>query len=704
MKQQPAKSESRSGLEESLQIPERPPPNVFTRAFRKFLFLVRASIRAVLVIIWRVAWRLAVVALLVLTASVFFSYNKLPTATELADTRSRNTITFFDRRNQPFAWRGDRIGQLVTPDVVSPHLVNAIISVEDRSFFNHFGISPRGIIGAIAINLREGRGALEGHGGSTITQQVVKLICFAEAFDPERWKSEFAYERDCRHTSLWRKVKEIPYALALEIRFTKDEILTIYLNRAYLGAGATGFETASFRYFGKSASELDVAEAAMLAGLLSAPSRNAPTRNLQRAQDRSRTVIGLMKARGHISQEQADAALATPARLSSRALDHSGAYFADWVQSNLPDVLTRQLSSDLAVRTTFDRYVQSAVDEAVNSVISELVRPGSRVQVAVLVMTRDGAVRAMLGGRPNDASGHFNRAVEAKRQPGSLFKPFVYAAAIEAGRSYRDIVVDRPVSMRIPGSGRWSPRNYEDRYLGRVSLTTALAESLNSVAVRLSEETGRERVRRTARRFGIASELTTGPSIALGASEVSLLEITGAYTGFLNWGFPVKPYGIEELRVADGGQQIFERDSGPGQRVVSGDTAQQLIYMLHRVITDGTGQRARLDDWQAAGKTGTSQKARDAWFVGFTAKYVAGVWMGYDDNTPLTAVTGGGLPAEIWKRVMDGVHEGLAPAPLPIPGFAAPPASSVPSTPIRPQSEKGEPEGILDSLKKIFGL
>ncbi|MCY4541075.1 MAG: transglycosylase domain-containing protein [Rhodobacteraceae bacterium] len=677
--------------------------NAIGRALVRCRQAAISVLRVIWLVIWHIGWRLAAVSMLLLAGSVFFAYQKLPPAPELADIRSNSTVTFLDRNGQAFAWRGERIGAPVSPDDVSPHLIDAIVSVEDRSYFSHFGISPRGIAGAVLINLREGRGALDGHGGSTITQQVAKLICFAEPYDPELWPTEFAYERECRRTSLWRKVKEIPFALAMELKFTKDEILTIYLNRAYLGGGATGFETASFRYFGKPAAELSVAEAAMLAGLLAAPTYYSPTKDLERSQQRSKTVIDLMETRGHLRPAQAQHAREEPAVIASQALDQGGSHFVDWVLSTIPDVMISNLNRDFVVQTTFDRRVQDAVDEAVESVLDELVRPGSGVQAAVVVMSRDGAVLAMLGGTKATVGGQFNRAVEARRQPGSLFKPFVYAAAMESGRTYRDIVVDQPITVKAQGYRRWSPRNYEDRYYGRVSLTTALAKSLNSVAVRLSEETGRDRVRSVARGLGIKSKLAAGPAVALGASEANLLEMTGAYAGILNWGVPARPHGIRELRLAGETQPLISGLSKPDPRAISGKTAQQLIFMLHNVVTNGTGRRAQLEGWQVAGKTGTSQEARDAWFIGFTANHVAGVWMGYDDNTPLTNVTGSGLPAEIWKRAMARINSDVDPVPLPMPNFAGPQVAT-PSPPTPTEAPQQEPANILESLLDIFGF
>jgi len=572
-----------------------------------------------------------------------------------------------------FAWRGEQFGGQITADSVSPNLRNAIVATEDRRFYHHFGVSPRGIASAVKINLSEGRSALSGHGGSTITQQTAKLLCLGVDYDPEVWKSEADYEADCREGSVWRKVKEAVYAFGLEARYSKDEILTIYMNRAFLGAGSRGFEAAAQRYFGKSTTQVSPAEAAMLAGLLVAPTRYAPTNDLERSQRRALTVLRLMEEQGFLTTAEAAAARANPAELSDAAEARAGGYFADWVMNAGPDFLTRDTTEDVILRTTFDAGLQRAAEDALDFVFETKVRGGSKAQAAIVVMSSDGAVRAMVGGRKfKGVAGQFNRAIMAKRQTGSAFKPFVYATALELGHSPNDVVMDSPLTLNVPGSGAWSPKNYTKDFKGAVTLTQALKESLNIPAVRVSESVGRENVRRVAEDFGIASDLALGPALALGASESTLLEMTGAYAGILNGGTSVRPYGLLELRLKGDDTPLIGQDGGLGERVISRGAAEQLTYMMHEVVQSGTGTRARLDDRQAAGKTGTTQAARDAWFLGFTADYVAGVWMGYDDNTPLTGVTGGGLPAEIWHEVMVRVHQGLPVAPLPMRRPAAP--------------------------------
>jgi len=590
----------------------------------------------------------------------------------------------------------------VTADTVSPHLKNAVIATEDRRFYLHPGIDPIGIASAIRINLREGRGPLSGNGGSTITQQTAKLLCFGQEYDASEWESEAAYVAYCRQSSLLRKGREALYALAMEAKYSKDQILTIYLNRAYLGGGAYGAEAAAQRYFGKSAATLTPAEGAMIAGLLTAPSTLAPTANLERSQNRARVVVRLMRDQGYLSDSDAAVALAAPAELSEAAERRAGGYFADWVMASGPEFLTRDTTEDVVIRTTLDQRLQHAAEEALRVVFDEKVSEGSKAQAAIVVMDADGAVRAMVGGRATKVVGAFNRATQARRQTGSAFKPFVYATALELGFSYDSEVIDEPYCLNIPGSGRWCPENYTRDFKGRVNLTQALAQSLNIPAVKISESVGRDLVRKVASDFGIESDLADGPALALGASESTLIEMTGAYAGILNGGSSVTPYGLTELRLMGEDAPLMSRQSGIGERVIREGAARELTYMMSRVIENGTGGRAKLPGREAAGKTGTTQAARDAWFLGFTADYVAGVWMGYDDNTPLKGVTGGGLPAEIWRETMLRVHEGLEPRPLPMLRPAPRPAPAPAPVPQhRAPVASGNP--IENILRSIFG-
>ncbi|HEY0214561.1 MAG TPA: transglycosylase domain-containing protein [Paenirhodobacter sp.] len=617
-------------------------------------------------IIWGAAWRGVTTVLLIVGAATFYFFSQLPDYTALLDGRNRGSVTMFDRHGEVFAWRGETFGGNVTSDNVSPNLRNAIIATEDRRFYHHLGVSPRGIASAVRINLAEGRGPLEGNGGSTITQQVAKLLCLGVKFDPKQWKTEAAYENDCRSGGVWRKVKEIPYALAMEFKYTKAQILTIYLNRAYLGAGARGFEAAAQRYFGISSKDLTPQQAAMLAGLLKAPSLYAPTNDLKRSQDRGAVVLALMHEQNYLDDAKYADALAHPATLSEAAQARAGGYFADWVMDSLPDFLSKATTEDVQIETTLDQRLQTAAEQALRDVFDRKVKDSSAAEAAVVVMSSDGAVRAMIGGRKTKVSGAFNRATQAMRQTGSTFKPFVYAAALDLGWTPDSPILDAPLTINVKGSGPWSPKNYTNNYRGSIPLWLALAHSINTATVRVAESVGLDAVRKVATDFGFASNLAAGPAVALGVSESTLLEMTGAYAGILNGGSSVKPYGLTELRLKGDDAPLFGSDGGIGERVISDKAARELMWMMRQGVLQGTSRRADLAGHEVAGKTGTTQAARDAWFIGFTADYVTGVWMGYDDNRPLSGVTGGGLPAEIWHEVMTRVEQGEASTPLPM--------------------------------------
>lgn len=632
------------------------------------------GIRFVFMLIWWTISRFAIVFALVVGLSTLYFASQLPPASELMDDRQKGSVTMLDQSGEVFAWRGDQFGGIVKSETVSEHLRNAVVATEDKRFYRHFGISPRGMAGAIRTNLREGRSALSGHGGSTITQQVAKRVYFSEL------------------PSFERKIKEVPMSFAMELKYSKDEILEIYLNRAYLGAGSYGFEAASKRYFGKSASEVDPAEAAMLAGLLKAPSRYAPTRDLEVSQKRADLILGLMEDQGYLDGIEAAIAKDNPAQLSEVAEARAGGYFADWVMEAAPEFIVKDTTEDLIIKTTFDPRLQKSAEDALAHIFETKVKEGSKAQAAIVVLSRDGAVRAMVGGRKTGLAGSFNRATQALRQTGSSFKPFVYAAALESGFQYDSIVEDAPITINLPG-GPWTPKNYTNRYRGPIPLTEAVAQSVNTVAVRVSEEIGRARVRAVARDFGIENEIPDVPSLALGAAESTLLEMTGAYAGLLNGGVLAVPYGLTELTIQGDDDPLLGKTGGTGRRVINTKAAADLTYMMNQVIEVGTGKRAKLEDREAAGKTGTTSAARDAWFIGFTADYVAGVWMGYDDNRKLTGVTGGGLPADIWRETMVRVHEGLPPRPLDM----TVPVAKVVEAPVDPNT----PRNPNNPLKKI---
>ena len=674
-----------------------------------------ALARWILRLIWVITSRVAFVGIAVLAMIVGYFYTTLPPVEDLLDGRANGSVTMLDSSGAVFAWRGDQFGGAVTAENVSVHLRNAVIATEDKRFFQHLGISPRGIASAVRINMSEGRGPLSGHGGSTITQQTAKLLCLGEPFDPTAGLTEREYERECRRGSLKRKAKEAFYSMAMEVKYTKNEILSIYLNRAYMGGGAFGAEAAAQRFFGKHAAQLDPAESAMLAGLLTAPSTLSPTSNLERSRNRAVTVLRLMHEQGYLSDVELAIATATPATLSEAAEARAGGDFADWVMSTGPEFFTRNTTEDVIIRTTLDQRMQQAAVDGLKWVFDNKVRDGSEAQAAIVVMSADGAVRAMVGGRKTRESGSFNRATQALRQTGSAFKPFVYAAALDLGYSPDQLIDDSPYCVYTAGSGEWCPRNYTNRFVGQTSMTYALAQSLNIPAVKVSEEVGREIVSAVASQFGIKNDLSAGPAMALGSSESTLLEMTGAFAGILNGGSSVTPYGLVDLRLRGDPEPMMGSGGGIGERVIQENAAGQLIYMMEKVVSEGTGQRAQFGGRELAGKTGTTSAAKDAWFIGFSADYVAGVWMGYDDNTPLKGVTGGGLPAEIWREVMMRVHEGVPLAPLPMVAPVAPqivfqgdvnevtPVFQAPA-PVQQTQQPSAPVSLVDQvLRDIFG-
>jgi 1A family penicillin-binding protein len=618
------------------------------------------------------ALRAAVVVAIILGVAVWVMHESLPEADALLDGRARGSVTLLDRNGDVFAWRGDHFGGAVRVGDVSPHLVNAVLAAEDHRFYGHFGVDPIGLTRAALVNWRAGRVV---QGGSTITQQVAKNVFLTDA------------------RTIERKLKEIPMALAMEWKYTKDEILAIYLNRVYLGAGSYGFEAASQRYFGVPAKFLGPAEAAMLAGLLKAPSRFAPTTDIARSQARANLVLAAMERHGFISADQAARARAAPATLSEAAARRAGGHFADWAMEAGPAYLTQATREDVLIRTTFDPAAQEAAETALREVFSTRVRDGSRAQTAIVVMTPDGAVRAIVGGRDGNAGG-FNRATQAMRQTGSVFKPFVYAAAMERGWSPDDLILDAPLTI-----GRWSPENYGGGFRGQITLREALAHSVNTSAVRLSESVGRERVRAMAAKLGLTTPVAEGAAVALGVSEATLIEMTGAFAAFASGGFDGRPWGLAEVRVRGDAEPLLRGGEGPRRRVLDQRVAGLTTHMLAEVVRSGTGRRAALPDRPVAGKTGTTQNFRDAWFIGFSAQYVVGVWMGYDDNTPLTGVTGGGLPAEIWRETMARLHRGLPV--LPLPEIA--PARRAPAPAVAAEEDDTVLGSILSDVMRAIG-
>jgi penicillin-binding protein 1A len=532
--------------------------------------------------------------------------------------------------------RADSTGQSLTLDEMPPYLPEAVIAIEDRRFYSHFGIDPIGLVRAFAANIEAG-GVVQG--GSTLTQQLAKNLFL---------KPERTFER---------KVQEVILAVWLEASLSKREILELYLNRVYLGAGAYGVDAAAHRYFGKSAKDVTLAEAATLAALLKAPGRYSPLLDREAAEARAQLVIAAMREQGYVTDREAALALSEEVKPVRDVAGGSGRYVADWVMDQLPSYVGA-IDEDIIVDTTIDLDMQAAAARALAETLASDKGAHGVSQGAFVAMDPTGAVKALVGGR-DYATSPFNRAVDARRQPGSAFKPFVYLTALEAGLTPETVRVDQPVRI-----GGWSPENYTRRYLGPVTLQSGLALSLNTVSAELVAEVGPAAVVATARRLGIASPLQAIPSIALGTSEVSLLELTGAYAPFANGGDGVIPHVVRRIRTADG-KVLYERSgSGPG-KVVDPLRVGMMNAMLRETLERGTGKSAVLPGWPAAGKTGTSQDFRDAWFVGYTATLVAGVWFGNDDNRPTKKAAGSNMPATAWHRFMLAALDGTAVAALP---------------------------------------
>ncbi|MCF3936135.1 PBP1A family penicillin-binding protein [Acuticoccus sp. M5D2P5] len=591
---------------------------------------------------FRMGVTLSLLGLVAVGAVIAYFAATLPPRAEWAVPERPPNVAILSEGGDLIANRGDTGGRAVHLADLPPYVPQAVIAIEDRRFYSHPGVDPIGLTRAMVTNLTSGR--LQ-QGGSTLTQQLAKNLFL----DPSR--------------TLERKIQEMIFSVWLEMQYDKDEILEMYLNRVYLGAGATGIDGAARRYFSKGAEELTLPEAALIAGLLKAPSYYAPTNNLTRANARASTVLNSMQEAGFITAEEATYARDNPATLRAPDVATSGGYVADWVAEVLPEFVG-SLTEDIIVETTVNLELQDLAQDALQDMLEKEGEAKNVHQGAVVVLDGGGAVKALVGGRQYGDS-QYNRAVAAARQPGSSFKPFVYLAALEHGLTPQTMRIDQPTQI-----GNWSPQNYSRNYKGPVSLTYALSHSLNTIAAQLTNEVGPQAVAAVAERLGIRSPLEANASIALGTSEVTLLELTTAYVPFSNGGVGVVPHIVRRIKTLDG-QLLYQRPGGGAQQVASLQDMGQMNAMLSQVITSGTGQRAQFG-WPAAGKTGTSQNWRDAWFVGYTAFFTAGVWLGNDDNSPTKKVTGGNLPAELWKQLMTKVHEGMMPADLP--GLEAIPA------------------------------
>ncbi|PWL19355.1 penicillin-binding protein [Falsochrobactrum shanghaiense] len=559
---------------------------------------------------------------------VYFAAKMPPTSDWAVPDRPPN-VRIVDVNGNLIANRGTTGGQAVGLHEMSPFIPQAVMAIEDRRFYSHFGIDPIGLARAIVTNIASGRAV---QGGSTLTQQLAKNLFLS----PER--------------TLERKVQEVMLALWLEHKYSKDQILEMYLNRVYLGSGAYGVDAASRRYFSKTARDVNLMEAATLAGLLKAPSRLSPARDPEAAAARARVVLGAMREEGMIDDRQLAIAESEPPTRAPSYWQGSENYVADRVVSELPELIG-EAHDDITVQTTVDLNLQKAAEEAIRDQISENGKKMNVSQGALVSIDNTGAVRAMVGGYDYAAS-QFDRVTDAHRQPASAFKPFVYLSALEQGRTPDSIRNDAPVRI-----GKWTPSNDSGKYMGPVTLATALSHSLNSVSAQLVMEVGPQTVIDTAHRLGVQSKLTPNASLALGTSEVTLLELTDAYVPFANGGYRAPVYFITKVTDSDG-NLLYQRQEGVGPRAIDDRNLGMMNAMLRRTVEDGTARRAAFG-WPAAGKTGTSQNFRDAVFVGYTANLTTGVWFGNDDGKPMKRVFGSGLPVTAWKAFMTEAHKGV---------------------------------------------
>ena len=658
----PPALESRKNASDSPAYPNYSPRKKRRKKSRLKRFFLKAALFFAVMACVVIAW---------------FSYD-LPNINDLNKFTKAPSILIKSEDGQIIGSSGDIYGDYIS-FVELPHsLIDAVVATEDRNFYHHFGIDPFGLLRATVANIRA-RHVVQG--GSTITQQVAKNVFLT----PER--------------SFSRKIKEMLLALKLERRFSKEDILSIYLNRVYLGAGNYGVDAASRRYFDKSARDLTLPESAIIAGLLKAPSRFAPTSNPTLSRDRATQVIINMQDAGYLSEQQSIRSRneLIKAMAARKRNTQSTFYFTDWILDQVPEYIGN-VQEDIVVTTTLNTQFQALAEKAISEVMAREANAHDVSQAALLSMTPEGGVRAMIGG-VSYAESQYNRATQSLRQPGSSFKIFVYLAGLEDGLTPSTMVEDHPVSVKVSG-GYWQPHNYTNKYLGTISLKEAVTNSVNTVAVQVAERVGLNQVIAMARRLGVSSDLEPLPSIALGSTEVTLLELTNAYAHLAANGAIVNPYGINEITTAKG-EPLYLRNSSGSGAVLSPHVVGMMNEMLMNVVASprGTGKAAQIGR-PAAGKTGTTSDYRDAWFMGYTPDLVTGVWVGNDNNTPMKKVTGGMLPAQIWHEFMLAALSGVPVKDLPTEGtssLALPWQESPHEFPAQPQpraAEQNQDDGV----------
>lgn len=543
----------------------------------------------------------------------------------VARTRQPSTTITAENGNEVKTF-GSVYSEVIHLNELPSYVPDAIISTEDRRFYSHFGFDIIAFTRAMLTNIFMGRYA---QGGSTISQQVAKNLFLTQ------------------QKTIKRKTQELLLAFWLEHKFTKEQILTLYLNRVYLGAGTYGIEAASQKYFQKSSRDMNLLEAAIIAGMLKAPSRYNPFASEERALSRAKVVLQNMVNNNTLTEKQMRYALTLPIGEDKSYKVQGADYFADWVYREVNDYIGER-DNDIYVYTTLNQEIQENAEKILRQAILS-AKNRNVSEGAVVVLDKQGEVKAMVGGIDYRKS-QYNRAVSALRQPGSAFKPFVYLTALQNGWKPQDLIEDVPLSI-----GKWKPENYDKKYHGSVTLSDALAKSLNLATINLSESLSRKDIIRTAKKMGISTPIENSPSLALGTFEVRVLDMATAYSSIANGGYATWPHAIKEIYTRDG-YQLYQREADTQNRILDEQAVAELTTMLEQVIRQGTGRKAKISGF-AAGKTGTTQDYRDAWFVGFTDKYVIAVWVGNDDNSPMKGITGGTLPAEIWRKIAQSIKE-----------------------------------------------
>ncbi|MFV0431776.1 MAG: transglycosylase domain-containing protein [Alphaproteobacteria bacterium] len=567
---------------------------------------------------------------------ILFLGPTLPNVNEAFSPRRAAVITIVDANGSSIYRQGSNWGEPLTVADLPTSMPDALTAVEDKRFYWHFGIDPYSISRAVYRNIRHGRR----EGGSTLTQQLAKNM-FLTA-----------------NQTLKRKAQEALLSLWLEWKFTKEQILTIYLNRVYFGTNAWTVDGASQAYFGHSARTLSIWESAMLAGIMKNPNGNNPHSNLKRANARTKLVLKLMLNQKKITKQEYEAALAEGANKSYPKKTHQRSWFIDWVLAQSQSFI-QSADADITIETTYDPVAQKIAEDTLNKYLDGEGKSKNVSQGALLSMTADGAVVAMVGGR-DYAKSQFNRAAQAKRQPGSSFKPLVWQVALDQGMTLNDKVMDAPVD--IDG---WKPQNYSRKYSGEITLQQALRSSINTIAAQLAVMVGPQKIVDAAYKQGVLTQLEPNYSIALGTEEVTLQDMVSLYGSWASGGYQIFPWGIKRI-VNSYDVVLYEHDGQKFAQSVSTPVVAQMNLALSDVIKNGTGKNAKLP-FDVAGKTGTTQSYRDAWFLGYSSYFVTGVWLGNDDNSKMKNVTGGSMPAKIWHDYMQAVHQDLPPVDLPKP-------------------------------------